>query len=149
MARHEVPGGGWFDIGDVSALTEDHQNQYLDLGDKLREVKRELSRPAAMAANPAVMPDPADEAEVELTRAEQLPIRALVEGWVVEGSSFGMPLPHPLPLVAANVLRRGLSPVFLALNGQVPKESPGSGSPSTPTSPVPAPAALPESVPEQ
>lgn len=138
MTRHPVPGGGWFDIGDVSGLTEDHQNQYLDLGDKLREDKRKVLAAAAFAANPAVMPDPDAEIAVDLDRTEQQPIRDLVISWVLEGSSYGVPLPHPLPLIAANVLRKAMSPIFSALNGFVPKENQDSGSTSTSTSAEPA-----------
>jgi hypothetical protein len=138
MTRHPVPGGGWFDIGDVSGLNEDHQNQYLDLGDKLREDKRKVLAAAAFAANPAVLPDPDAEITVELDRAEQQPIRDLVLSWVLADSSYGNPLPHPLPLVAANVLRRAMSPIYGALNGIVPKESPDSASTSTSTSADPA-----------
>lgn len=138
MTRYDVPGGGWFDLRRAADLTEDHQNQYLDLLDELRDVKRQALAAAAAAANPAVMPDPADDAEVTLSRAEEAPVRDLVHGWVLEGSSFGLPLPHPLPLVAANVLRQGIRPVFVALNGGIPKESQDGDSTSTPTSPEPA-----------
>ena len=134
MKRVDVPGGGWFDLRDIAELTSDHQEQYLDLADDLREAKRE--RLAALPPlNPAVMPDPADDTPVRLTRKDTGPIRALVEGWIVADSSFGMPLPKPLPLVAANVLRDALEPAISALNGEVPKESPASASTSSATSP--------------
>lgn len=123
MKRAEVPGGGWFDLRSVNDLTSEHQEQYLDLGDEIREAKR-----AALAAlppvNPAIMPDPDDETPVRLTRKDTGPIRDLVTGWVVADSSFGLPLPSPLPLVAANVLRDALEPVFAALNGEVPAPKP-------------------------
>jgi hypothetical protein len=91
-----------------------------------------------------VMPDPADEAEVRLTRKETGPIQELVLSWILEDSSYGVPLPKPLPLLAANVLRIALADYFSALNGVVPKESPEPGSTSGGTSPDPAPAPLPE-----
>ncbi len=100
------------------------QEQYLDLADELREQKRE--RLAALPpVNPAVMPDPADDTPVRLTRKDTAPIRELVEGWVVADSSFGMPVPKPLPLLASNVLRDELEPYLEALNGIVPKENQG------------------------
>ena len=133
MRRVDVPGGGWFDLRDIGDLTADHQEEYLDLADELRERKRETLA-ALPPVNPAVMPDPDDETPVRLTRKDTAPIRALVEGWVVADSSFGMPLPKPLPLVASNVLRAELEPVFGALNGDVtPNGSPGSEPTSTGT----------------
>ena len=124
MKRVDVPGGGWFDLRDIAELTSDHQEQYLDLADELREQKRE--RLAALPpVNPAVMPDPADDTPVRLTRKDTAPIRELVEGWVVADSSFGMPVPKPLPLLASNVLRDELEPYLEALNGIVPKENQG------------------------
>jgi len=128
MKRVNVPGGAWFDLRDIGDLTSQHQEDYLDLGDQIREAKR-----AALAAlppvNPAVMPDPDDETPVRLTRKDTGPIRELVEGWMVADSSFGVPLPKPLPLIAANVLREALEPIFDALNGNVPDPKP-----SAPTS---------------
>ena len=135
MKRVEVPGdGGWFDLKDLSDLTSDHQEQYLDLADELREQKRERLN-AMPPLNPAVMPDPNDETPVRLTRKDTKPIRELVEGWVVADSSFGMPLPKPLPIIASNVLRAELEPFFGALNGDVtPNGSPVSASTSSGTS---------------
>ncbi len=122
MKRVDVPGGGWFDLRDIAELTSDHQEQYLDLADELREQKRE--RLAALPpVNPAVMPDPADDTPVRLTRKDTAPIRELVEGWVVADSSFGMPVPKPLPLLASNVLKDALEEYFSGLNGEVPKEN--------------------------
>ncbi len=124
MKRVDVPGGGWFDLRDIAELTSDHQEQYLDLADELREQKRE--RLAALPpVNPAVMPDPADDTPVRLTRKDTAPIRELVEGWVVADSSFGMPVPKPLPLLASNVLKDALEEYFSGLNGDVPKENQG------------------------
>ena len=124
MKRVDVPGGGWFDLRDIAELTSDHQEQYLDLADELREQKRE--RLAALPpVNPAVMPDPADDTPVRLTRKDTAPIRELVEGWVVADSSFGMPVPKPLPLLASNVLKDALEEYFSGLNGEVPKENQG------------------------
>lgn len=147
MTRHDVPGGGWFDLRGAADLTEDHQNQYLDLLDKLRDDKRKAVAAAIAAENPAVMPNPDDDTPVDLTRAEERPVRDLVESWILTDSSFGIPLPHPLPLLAANVLRRGLRPVFVALNGGIPKENPDGDSTSTGTSPETA-GAPPAQVPE-
>ena len=124
MKRVDVPGGGWFDLRDIAELTSDHQEQYLDLADELRERKREALA-ALPPVNPAVMPDPADETPVRLTRKDLGPVRDMVEGWVVTDSSYGMPLPKPLPLVAANVLREALDGHYGALNGDVPKENQG------------------------
>ena len=122
MKRVDVPGGGLFDLRDIAELTSDHQEQYLDLADELREQKRE--RLAALPpVNPAVMPDPADDTPVRLTRKDTAPIRELVEGWVVADSSFGMPVPKPLPLLASNVLKDALEEYFSGLNGEVPKEN--------------------------
>ena len=123
MKRVDVPGGGWFDLRDIAELTSAHQEDYLDKADELREAKREALA-ALPPANPAVMPDPADETPVRLTRKDLGPVRDLVESWVLADSSFGMPLPKPLPLVAANVLREALDGYYGALNGEVPKESP-------------------------
>jgi hypothetical protein len=135
MTRHNVPGGGWFDIeDDVSNLTEDHQNKYLDLGDELRAEKRKALAAAAAAAYPGAILDPDEEVPVELGRGEQQPIRDLVLSWVLTDSSYGKPLPHPLPLTAANVLRKAMAPVYLALNGVVPKENEPSGTTSASTS---------------
>ena len=134
MKRVEVPGGdGWFDLNELSGLTSDHQEEYLDLADELRADKREALAAAEAAKNPAVMPGPVEDIPVRLTRKDLGPINALVEGWMVAGSSFGMPLPKPMPLMAANVLANALEPVFSALNGSVPKENPGSDSTSTST----------------
>ena len=151
MNRVDVPGpgGGWFDLRPISDLTSDHQEQYLDLADEIREAKRE--RLAALPpANPAVMPDPAAaEAPVRLTRKDTVPIREMVEGWVVADSSFGVPLPKPLPLIAANVLRDKLDPYLGALNGDVtPNGSPASAPTSASTSADPAPALPPPSEPD-
>ena len=133
MKRVDVPGGGWFDLRDIAELTSDHQEQYLDLADELRERKREALA-ALPPVNPAVMPDPADETPVRLTRKDLGPVRDMVEGWVVTDSSYGMPLPKPLPLMAANVLRAELDGYFGALNGDVtPNGSPASASTSTAT----------------
>ena len=124
MTRVDVPGGGWFELKDINELTSDHQEQYLDLADELREAKRK--RLAALPPlNPAVMPDPADDTPVRLTRKDTAPIRELVEGWVVADSSFGMPVPKPLPLLASNVLKDALEEYFSGLNGDVPKENQG------------------------
>ena len=152
MKRVPVPDGsggelGWFDLRDIGELTSDHQEQYLDLADELREAKRAMLAELP-PLNPAVMPDPADDTPVRLTRKELGPIRELVQGWVVADSSFGVPLPQPLPLVAANVLREALDGHFSALNGEVPKENPVSDSTSGTISPDPATAPQPESVPE-
>ena len=38
-------------------------------------------------------------------------------------SSFGMPVPKPLPLLASNVLKDALEEYFSGLNGDVPKEN--------------------------
>jgi len=122
MKRVDVPGGGWFDLRDIAELTSDHQEQYLDLADELREQKRERLT-ALPPVNPAVMPDPADDTPVRLTRKDTAPIRELVEGWVVADSSFGMPVPKPLPLLASNVLKDALEEYFSGLNGEVPKEN--------------------------
>ena len=133
MTRVDVPGGGWFELKDINELTSDHQEMYLDLADELREQKRE--RLAALPPlNPAVMPDPADDTPVRLTRKDTAPIREMVTGWMVADSSYGMPLPKPLPLLASNVLRDALEPVFGALNGDVtPNGSPASASTSSAT----------------
>ena len=133
MTRVDVPGGGWFELKDINELTSDHQEMYLDLADELREQKRE--RLAALPPlNPAVMPDPADDTPVRLTRKDTTPVREMVTGWMVADSSYGMPLPKPLPLLASNVLRDALEPVFGALNGDVtPNGSPASASTSSAT----------------
>jgi hypothetical protein len=134
MTRHDVPGGGWFDLLGPDALTEDHQNQYLDLLDKLKDDKRQALAALAPAAHPLAAPD--DETPVTLSRAEERPVRELVESWVLTGSSYGVPLARPLPLLAVNVLRQSLRPVYSALNGVVvPKENQDGDSTSTPTSP--------------
>jgi hypothetical protein len=134
MTRHDVPGGGWFDLLGPDALTEDHQNQYLDLLDRLKDDKRQALAALAPPAHPLAAPD--DEAPVTLSRAEERPVRELVESWVLTGSSYGVPLARPLPLLAVNVLRQSLRPVYSALNGVVvPKESQDGDSTSTPTSP--------------
>lgn len=133
------PDLGWFDLNGLSSLTSEHQETYLDLGDELRENKRAVLA-ALPPVNPAIMPDPDDETPVRLTRKDTGPIRDLVEGWMVAGSSFGVPLPKPLPLVAANVLREALEPVFAALNGEVPDPKPPvltSGGSSTDAAAVP------------
>lgn len=135
MTRVNVPGdGGWFELRDIKELTSDHQEQYLDLADELREAKRQRQAELESQLNPAVMPDPADDTPVRLTRKDTAPIREMVTGWMVADSSYGMPLPKPLPLLASNVLRDALEPVFGALNGDVtPNGSPASASTSSAT----------------
>ena len=123
MKRVGVPGGGWFDLRDIANLNSDHQEAYLDKADELRDAKRQRLAALESRLNPAVMPDPADDTPVRLTRKDLGPVRELVEGWVVADSSFGMPLPKPLPLMASNVLREALEEYFSALNGDVPKEN--------------------------
>jgi hypothetical protein len=132
MTRHEVPGTDhWFDFRDLDSLTSQHQDEYLDLGDQLRAKKREAALEALAAAHPGMIPDPDQDIPVTLDRKETRPVRDLVLSWILEGSSFGVPLPDPLPLLAANVLRKALEPFFLALNGNVPKPPPPS--PSAPS----------------
>ena len=135
MKRVDVPGGGWFDLRDIAELTSDHQEDYLDLADELREQKRERLN-ALPPLNPAVMPDPADDTPVRLTRKDTKPIRELVEGWVVADSSFGMPLPKPLPHHrVATCCGLSYELFFGALNGDVtPNGSPVSASTSSGTS---------------
>ena len=131
MPRHAVPGTDhWFDFRDLSELNEDHQNRYLDLGDQLREKKREAEREALIAAHPGMIPDPDQVIPVTLTREETLPIRDLVLSWIMADSSFGSALPYPLPLAATNVLRLAMAPVYSALNGVVPADP----TPEVPTS---------------
>jgi hypothetical protein len=121
MTRHPVPGTEhWFDFRPIGDLTSDHQDQYLDLGDHLREKKREAERERLAAEHPGMIPDPDQDIPVRLTRKDTGPIRDLVLGWILADSSFGIPLPSPLPLTASNVLRVALEPVFSALNGEVP-----------------------------
>jgi hypothetical protein len=137
MKRVPVPDGnggelGWFDIRGIGELTEDHQIEYLDLADKLRQDKREALA-AVPPENPAVMLAAQDETPVRLTRKDLAPVHALVEGWVIADSSFGIPLPHPLPLPAGNVLRAELDPIYGSLNGETPKENQDSDSTSTST----------------
>jgi hypothetical protein len=136
MTRHNVPGdGGWFELRDIRELTSDHQDQYMDFIAELREAKRSAAAAALAAENPAVMPDPDADIPVRLTRKDLGPVYALVESWVITDSSFGaLPLPKPLPLLAANVLRNAMDGIFSALNGETPKENPGSASTSTATS---------------
>jgi hypothetical protein len=123
MTRHPVPGTDhWFDFRDLSSLTSEHQDQYLDLGDELRERKREAERERLIAEHPGMIPDPDQEIPVRLGRKGVAPIRDLVLSWVLEGSSFGVPLPSPLPLVASNVLTKALEPYYSALNGEVPED---------------------------
>ena len=154
MKRVPVPDGsggelGWFDLRDMSELNEDHQLEYLDLADKLRQDKRDALAAADALANPAVMPDPDDETPVKLTRKELGPIRDLVEGWVIVGSSFPLPLSRPQPLPVVNVLRVELDPYYDALNGTVvPNGSPASASTSSATSPDPVTAPPAPSEPE-
>jgi hypothetical protein len=136
MTRHPVPGTGhWFDFRPVDVLTSDHQDQYLDLGDELRERKREAEREALITAHPGMIPAPDQQIEVSLNRKEVLPLRDLVLSWIMADSSFGATLPSPLPLAVANVLRVALAPVYSALNGVVPAdptpEAPSSTSEST------------------
>ena len=133
MRRVDVPGGGWFDLRDMNELNEDHQIEYLDLADRLRQDKRDLLA-ALPPENPAVMPDPADEVPVRLTHKDLGPVRDLVEGWLIPDSSYGIPLPKPRPLALVNVIRQELNPYYGALNGDVPNESPASASTSTATS---------------
>ena len=135
MKRHLVPGTEhWFDFRDLSELTSDHQDEYLDLGDELRDRKREAAIAALIAANPGLIPDPDQEIPVTLDRKETRPIRDLVLTWVLADSSFGVPLPSPLPLLAANVLRKVLEPFFVALNGNVPKPTTDDSAASTTSS---------------
>jgi hypothetical protein len=134
MTRVSVPGDGdWFELRDISVLSETHQFEYLDLADKLRQDKREALA-AVPPENPAMMmPGPVEDIPVRLTRNDLAPINALVESWMVEDSSFGVPVPHPLPLMAGNVLRKALDPIYGALNGDTPKENQDSASTSTST----------------
>jgi hypothetical protein len=144
MNRVSVPGGGWFDLRDLGDLNSDHQDEYTDLAVEIREGKRRAAA-AAAPANPAVAPDPnaADDTPVRVTQKDMHPLRDLVLSWVLADSSFGVPVQWPLPLPAANVLRKALEPYYDALNGDGPKEdltSPTSATTSAGTAPAPQPA---------
>jgi len=133
MARVNVPASGpnpagWFDLKDPSVLTPDHQDEYFDLGDRLREEKRAKRAAEQFAANPAVQPDP--DGPVRLSRTELFPIYSLVLSWVHEGNSFGAEMPltregrNALGLAAWNAVKEALDPCFDVLNGNGPKETP-------------------------
>lgn len=148
MTRHNVPGGGHFDLRPIPDLNSDHQDEYLALSMDIREKKRR-EQAAQVPVNPAVMPDPnagAEEAPVRLTPQDTRPVRDLLLSWILADSSYGVPVNWPLPLPAANVLRNALSPYYDALNGDNPKEEeqPEAGgsattSPAGSASPLPAP----------
>ena len=138
------PEGGWFDLIDLGKLNSDHQDEYLDLADELRETKRRAHGAAAPGESGGDAGPGGSRPRCRLTRKELGPVRDLVERWVVTDSSYGIPLPKPLPLSAVNVLREALDGYFGALNGDSPKGNPASASSSGATSPEAAPAPLAE-----
>jgi hypothetical protein len=150
MKRHLVPGTEhWFDLRDLSELNSDHQDEYNAAAIDIRLAKQKAAAEAIAAANPAVIPDPDQDIPVRLTAVDTRPVRDLLLSWILAGSSFGVPLPWPLPLVPWNVLRKALEPYYDALNGEipeVPKEAPtgsdgSTTSASTSGETVPAPPA--------
>lgn len=138
--RIDLPGG-WADLLEISALNADHQDEYVDLGQEIREKKEAAlaaTEPAPLPDNPAVMADPADKPAIRLTRKDVRPIQDLVAGWVVKDISYPGVLPWNsasralMPLPDWNVLRDALEPYFGALNGESgPKEATGDGSAAT------------------
>jgi hypothetical protein len=150
MTRHDVPGGGYFDLRPISDLNSDHQDEYTELSIEIRERKRR-EQAALVPVNPAVMPDPnaeAEDAPVRLSPKDTRPVRDLLLSWILTDSSFGVPVTWPLPLPAANVLRKALSPYYDALNGDVPKDpEPKATGGSATTSPDGSPSPLPAPVP--
>jgi hypothetical protein len=154
--RIELPDSQWAEIRDASSLTGADQDEYQDAIDAAQQVRqREADAEAAAAApaNPAMMPDPADQAarpRARLTSADMRGLRDLVMGKMITAWSFDhLPLPYvtahrpQLPIYACNALQEAVSPHIDALNGEGPKAvtGPGSATTSSGTSSSPLPEA--------
>lgn len=151
MKRHPVPGTEhWFELRDLSELNSDHQDEYNAMAIDIRQAKQEAERAALAAAHPGMIPDPDQDIPVRLTPVDTRPLRDLLLSWVLETSSFPLPLTWPMPLVAWNVLSKALQPYFSALNGTVPEDPTPEASSSTSesTSGETADAPQPEPAPE-
>lgn len=123
MARHPVPGTEhYFDLRDLSILNSDHQDEYNARAIDIRQAKEAAERERLAALHPGMIADPDQEIPVRLTPVDTRPLRDLLLSWVLEGSSFEMPLKWPMPLAAWNVLSKALAPYFSALNGVVPED---------------------------
>lgn len=130
--RVNLPEGQWIDLREVSELNRDHQDDWAELSEKIRNAK-EAARPPLPeldAANPAVMPDPADRPPVTLNRKDVRPLHDLALQWLVKETSFGYPLPWTtatsklLALPSWNLVIDKLETAsyFDDLNAIVPKE---------------------------
>jgi hypothetical protein len=133
--RITLPAGQWIDLKDLGELNRDHQDDWADLREKIRDAKEAARAPLPPVSplNPAVMADPSDRPErppVTLNTKDVRPMHDQVLTWMVTDSSYGWPLPWTpamsvdIGLPAWNKVIAGLEPVFEALNGIVPKENP-------------------------
>jgi hypothetical protein len=154
MARlNLLDGSGWFDLMEAGGLNADHQDEYWDMQEDVREKKRALLPPPGPdPANPAVM---APEPVIKMTRKDVKPIQDLVAGWVVQGTSFAGVLPWDagsrtrMPLAAWNALREAFDPFYDILNGEGPKETPAPDETTSATSSTTSPDAAPAPQQEQ
>lgn len=127
----DLPGGEWADIRDLDSLTGADQDAYGDEVDRLLEIRRSEAEAAARAANPAMMPDPADTPRGRLTGADTRTLRDVLLGKLISDWSYSDRLPLPyvaayrgrLPLVACVKLTEAIDPLVDVLNGNIPKET--------------------------
>ena len=151
----DLPGGASAELRDAESLTGADQDKYADAVDAALEVRRREAEAAAIAANPAMMPDPsAPPPRARLTNADMRGLRDMVLGEMITAWSFPIALPYnsaaraQLPIYACNALQEAISAHVDALNGESgPKEATTAGSATTSSgeSSSPLPAAPPAS----
>lgn len=133
--KHDLPGGGWFQIKDAGELTGADQDDYFDAVDAL----------IASKPQPAPQPDPANPAQMlpapprRFTNADGRQLRDAMLGKMVTAWSLDEPLPlttevrRRLPAQTCNALYEAYKPLDDVLSGTeaetegAPKEGAPSG----------------------
>ena len=89
MNAVDLPGGASAELRDAESLTGADQDKYADAVDAALEVRRREAEAAAIAANPAMMPDPsAPPPRARLTNADMRGLRDMVLGEMITAWSY-------------------------------------------------------------